>query len=229
MKLQFGMIVTDAVNSLGGNTVSKNHYGRFARRKVNPLIVRNAYTAAARNNFLFLTQNWRNLTVVQQAAWRAACINYPRNDAFGNIEYPTGQTLYIELNRNLFTSGQALIVTPPVKAIPPGWNVTGVAANSGAGTLLVSYAGTPAPQNEITLIYATKGLSIGINYVSTQYRFIDVQTIIDAGGGNVFSIHAAYVAKFGLLVAGTKLFVKLISVSTAGSQGIIGANSTIVI
>jgi hypothetical protein len=213
MKLKFGMIVTDGANKLGGHVTSKNHYGRFSRTLVTPLKVTNPYTTAVRNNFAANIAAYSTITDAQRALWQAQTVNYPRMDNVGNIYYPTAQTLFNMINRNLATIGQAPVSIPPVKVVPPAPTLNNL--TSLVITPIFQVNGLPVDNtgHNYTVAFGSRPLSPGINYVSTELRLL---TFFLNAGQNVQNLSVSYAAKFGAIIAGQKVFCKLLTINDIG-------------
>jgi len=216
MKLKFGMIVTDGVNKIGGNVISKNHFGRFARTYVVPADPRTTAQQARRTRFQTYALNWKALTGTQQAAWIAATVNYPRTDSLGNIYYPSGQNLYIELNSNLTFIGQPAVTSPPTKVVPAAPPPYHLVVNETGSSYSLNPTVPYTDSTVIVCLKATISLSTGINYVSTQLRNIKQ---FSPPGGAAVAFRTDYVAYFGAATIGKKVFIELYVINkTSGSS-----------
>lgn len=219
MKIKFGLVVTDGVNSLGGQTVSKNHYGRFVRTKVVPALVQNASTSGRRNKFLYFTQKWKNLTQLQRDAWNEATENYFFTDSLGNEYNPIGKNLYVSLNLNDFTVGGSEFLSPPDKVIPTEDLAFGFNKLETSGSVIISFVSAPLDTDTKIVIHATESLSPGIGYVSTMLRLIGVYDVSELAD---YDISTEYVAKFGNPVIDRKIFVQAKQISiNSGSAGVL--------
>ena len=215
MKLKFGMIVTDGVNKIGGHVISENHYGRFARTYIIPPDPRTAPQISRRALFQTYALSWKTLTSTQQAAWIAATVNYPRTDSLGNIYYPSGQNLYIELNTNLVFIGQSAVTSPPTKVVPAAPPSFSLTANASGSDFHISF---PLPYTDTTVVVclqSTFSLSTGITVVFKQVRNIKQ---FAAAAVSTVAFFPDYTAYFGSPTVGKKIFVKLYVVhKTSGS------------
>ena len=218
MKIVFGLVVTDGVNSLGGQTVSKNHYGRFVRTKVTPTLVQNSYTAGRRNKFLYFTQKWADLSQANRDLWNAATGDYEFTDSLGNPYNPTGKNLYVSLNLNVFTVTGVELAAPPTKVIPTEDLTFTFNALTSAGAVSITFDEAPTDTDTDIAIYATESMSPGIKYVSTMLRLIGVFAVSGAAG---YDIATEYIAKFGNPVINKKIFISAKEIhSTSGSAGL---------
>jgi len=214
-KVLFGMMAVDMRNKLGGQVFSKNRGGAYIRTKVTPTNPQTVAQQGARYNLTEFAQTWRTLTAAQRASWEAAVSNYQKTDIFGQLKSPSGINLYCKLNINLAEIGVAPITTPPT----PGSlsEVTGVTltASHTANVFTIAWTSGAVPAGENWIIRATKGLSAGRNFFKGFYRVID--TLPPAATSPELE-SAAYVAKFGNIVAGQKYAVEIIQVNNVTGQ-----------
>lgn len=221
MKVNFGMMLVDAVGKLGGQCVQSNHYGRFARTIVKPANPFSTYSAAVRASFKAISQKWQTITPTQQAAWIAATRDYPRTDDFGNVYYMSGYDLYMSLNRNIVTVGFSMIANPPTKVIPSDTGLFTLTCNPAGPSLITNYVNAQGQTNGWLLYYCTYKLSTGISYVSSRYRLVK---IIQCTGQTSNEIGTDYVVKFSSFPTGQRVFVKVICINkVSGSASISNA------
>ena len=218
MLVKFGAIITDGVNSIGGHTISSNHYGRYQKSKPIPSLIQNDWTARTRSNFSTLSQAWRTLSIDAQSAWIGAAPNYPRTNSLGETYYPTGLNLFIWLNQNLTLAGEAMVTTPPSREFPPALPSFSIIEWSPADPkLLINFMEYPDTSNSKLVVFATRGLSSGITVVSDALRFIGYYSSPDAA----VSLSDAYDNKFSFQPANSRVFVKAFLVElSSGLQGI---------
>lgn len=80
--------------------------------------------------------------------------------------------------------------------------------------LSVAYTATPLPAGSKLVVFATPQLSAGINRPAKRsYRQIFVTAAAAASPANVLS---AYTAKFGALLSGRKIFMRVQVITSAG-------------
>jgi len=226
-KIKFGMMMTDARGKLGGHVFSKNRAGAYTRTKVTPVNPQSSFQTAVRNSFAGFTAGFRALTSAQILAWNSAVANFTSTDVFGDIKQPSGINLYNRLNLNLANAGQVAISTPPLPTAVTPAVITGVIADVSLNSVSIASALAAVPAGHTLIIEATAQLSPGKSFVKSEYR-----KITTAAAAAAFPIAAgvAYVAKFGALVAGTKIFVRVKTVSnTTGLSSAYSAVDTIVI
>ena len=86
-----------------------------------------------------------------------------------------------------------------------------------AAAFSVAYTATPLAAGDKLFIYATRPLSAGINRPSKK-EFVYI-TATAAAQASPFDLLADYVARFGALVAGTKIFVRAVPINADGLLG----------
>lgn len=210
-KIQFGNIVADARNAVGGVVYSRNTWGAYIRQKVSPVQPRTPRQQEMRANLTELSKRWGTvLTEEQREAWRQFAAAFPIVDVFGNTVALTGIAAYQRVNRV-----RAILGYPPLDNPPSNMDVNAPES----AELQISYAGTP-PTLQLKVaftpspcgtghhveIWATKGLSAGKAFVSSELRLIAVSP---ANQASPFDITDEYLARFGVPSAGQKIFFEL--------------------
>jgi hypothetical protein len=216
MKINWGALVVDGRNKIGGHVASKNRGGSYLRTKVSPAQPSSTYTATVRSRLAAISAAWRALTEANRLAWNDAVGQFKKTDIFGNSRNPSGFNLYQELNNNLVNIGIAPITTPPLPAAVATMTSASFAAVHG-GAFTLTYAPV-IPAGQKFLVRATPALSPGKNFVKSELRQIKV---IAAADVSPLVLTADYGTKYGAVgAAGQKIFVELIPVnSTTGQKG----------
>ena len=224
-KVLFTAVVADMRNKLNGTVFSKNRYGAYTRTKVTPVNPQSTFQTAVRANFGTTSASWRGLTQAQRNAWIAQAQFFPIIDIFGNSKVLSGQALYQQLNRNLFTAGQSAITTPPSPAAIPSFYATAfVSSAGGADTITVSAATVPA--GHTCIVAVTAQLTPGIQFAKNRFRVLGTFTAT----ATAIVITTAYRARFGTPVVGNKILVKVYLIdNTTGQASTPSEVSTIVI
>jgi hypothetical protein len=219
-------LAVNASGSLAGTTVSHNRGGAYMRTKAIPTNPQTSYQTAVRNEFGFLSSNWRNLTAAERLQWNAVTNQFQRKNALSKVITLSGINLYKGLNQALFEAGQSLLVAPPVPAGATNINTASVAISAGGATMVLTHAPTPTPAGNTLVVYATAPLSPGISFVKNKLRKI---TTIPAATATGESLQAAYVAKFGATILGQKIaFGFKATNNTTGEQSVMLQVSAIV-
>jgi anti-sigma factor RsiW len=138
---------------------------------------------------------------------------YPTTDALGQSIVLTGQQMCLRIQANLLNAGGAMVATPPVSnAVASAGTPTFTAVHGAAITLTPTGAGAAADFQ----VYAFSApQSSGTSFCKTFWQAGHV------AGNSVAAIVAttAYVAQFGAIAAGQRIFVKVTPVNQYGVAG----------
>lgn len=221
------MMMTDARGKLGGHVFSKNRAGAYTRTKVTPVNPQSSYQVTVRNSFTTFAQNFRALTSAQILAWNTAVANFVGTDIFGDSKTPSGINLYTKLNLNLANAGQSAITSPPLPTGADPVVITGVTADVSSSLFTIASAAAAVPTGHTLIIEATPLVSPGKAFVKSEFRVI---TTAAAAATFPITAGASWIAKFGSLVAGQKVFCRVKTVNnTTGEASGYSQVSTIVI
>ena len=200
---------------------SGNVYMRNGRSRAMAFFapVRNAYTLFIRSTFSSLSIAWRGLSDIEITSWNS--FFYFTVDRFARPIKVFGKMAYIGLNTNILNVGGTVITTPPVGATAP--HDTPISTIS-ITTTQVKIDYVTNPQGSNTLVSCTSGLSAGVR--KPQKSLFRNVTIVDSSVGVTVDIIAAYTAKFGIPIVGTRIFIemKVVDISTGLVSQLSGAN-----
>lgn len=206
MKIKWGALVTDGRGKIGGQVASKNRAGAYMRTKVTPVNPNTSFQAAARARLTTFSQSWRALTQAQRDAWEAAVPSFQKTDIFGDIKKPAGINLYVGLNINIAEHNGTAIDLPPLPTEVVGPPSIAVTAAAGSPAMSLTWPGDDIAANTGWIIRATPQVSPGINFVKSLYRNIQLIQTVNTSPHDMLS---AYIARFGTLVEGQKIFVEV--------------------
>jgi len=227
MKVKFGAIVVDGRGKLGGHVASKNRGGSYFRTKVTPANPNTIAQIGARARVTQLSQSFPTLTASEIAGWNSAVGDYAKTDIFGDIKNPSGINLYIKLNSNLLEISEPVIAAAPQKVPVDAMEIAGLNATAGIPAFDVQLVDVAVPAAHKAIVRASAQLSPGIANFKGKMR--NVEIFASATAPNTFDILASYTAKFGNLVAGKKINVEVVLVSTVtGQKGAVYSFSTLV-
>lgn len=217
MKAKFGAIVVAGSGKINGFVASRNRAGAYFRTKVTPVNPQTTSQSIVRSRLTGLSQAWRGLTQTQRDGWNSAVGDYARTDIFGDLKNPSGFNLFQRLNNNLLLIGETMISDVPNAGSVFGFTSLSAAGDASDSSLDLTFA--PAiPAGTAVKVFATAPVSAGKAFVKSEYRLIDVLLTADMSPADV---GAAYEAKFGNLIAGQNIFVKIVPVNdTTGQEGI---------
>lgn len=217
-KVKFSALVSEMRNKLNGSVFSKNRAGNYLRNKVTPVNPQTIAQVAARNRLSSWSQAFRGLTAAQIASWNSAVEQFKTTDIFGDMKTPSGINLFTRLNINLDLVGGTNITTPPLPVTLGQIEGLALVSDVSSSTVTLTWTSGAVPANTAWLIEATPCISAGKSFVKSEYRLINVLATATTSGSNNFT---SWSAKFGSLVAGQKLFVRVTPVSTTtGIKGL---------
>lgn len=211
-KIKFGMMMTDARGKIGGQVFSKNRGGAYVRTKVTPSNPQTSYQSGVRGALTSFAQGWRDLTEAQRLSWNGAVNNFTGTDVFADVKIPSGINLYTKLNLNLENAGQAPINTAPLPGSTGYFTSASITAAAGVPTLDIAYVASGLAAGQTVIVEATAPMSPGI--YSAKNRFRKIGTFA-GGAASPFDALADYTTKFGSLVAGQKIMVRMKPIDNA--------------
>jgi hypothetical protein len=228
MKVQFGAIITGARGKIGGHYLSRNHYGNFQGTIRTPANPQTSYQQDYRNNFLYLTTQWKNLTYEQQRSWIDNVNDFPKTDVFGNTYYSTAKNLFVSLNMNREIAGSTLLETCPTpETIVPCPELLSVYADNGASYYELELYDDFTNANQVLLLEATPALSPGIFNVDKQFRHLG---ILNATVPSAYDFSEEYTNRFPNADVGSKIFLRVSTIQkVSGQKGVPFVVSTIVV
>ncbi len=204
-KILLGVFMPEIRGHAGGTVFSKNTFANYIRNKVTPVNPDTVAQALVKSRFTGLSQDWRGLTQAQRDAWNQGAQAFSHTNIFGNNVPLTGFNLFKQLNQNLLAAGNAQIDDIPTVSDVFAFTSQSLSADTTGGTLDLTF--TPAiPGGTSVIVYATPGVSAGINFVKSEFRQIRV---LGSGDVSPIDVTAEYVAVFGALpTVGQKVFLE---------------------
>lgn len=197
--------------SAGNLTSARNRSGQYMRQRAIPTQPRTTAQSAARARLTSLSAGWRGLTDAQRAAWAAFANSFTVTNSLGATISLTGHQCYVKVNTVNLLNGDATVATPP--ALPAFVALTITDLDMAAGTPKLELGGASPAAGTKYMFYASPQVSAGVSFQS-NFRWLKTMS---AAAASEFSILTEYVAKFGALIAGKKIFVKVVQVQ-AGMQ-----------
>jgi len=214
MLIKWGSMVVGGRGKLGGQVYSKNRGGNYVRNNAVPSNPRSVHQMESRARLAQLSSNWSGLTQEQINGWNAAVQDFKRKNVFGDALILSGKNLFTSLNKELLLTGQTQINEAPVPTgltVPTSIDTISIIDD---GTLTFNVNNT-ATGEKIVLV-ATAPVSAGTSYVKNRTRVI---TTMDATTGSTSAdIGADYVARFGAIQEGQKIFVGAYTVNAIGER-----------
>lgn len=201
--------------SLGGQTSSHNRAGQYRRARRAPVQpVGTGRRAFIRSAFGSASSGWSALDDDARNAWNAFADTYPYTDALGQTIKLTGHQLYVAIATQLLNVGEALPTDIPVSTATTAPIVTvATLTDAGVGTLTLDGGGSA---DDFVLVSFSKPMPAGRGFVANYWQ----QTVVAANLATATLFGPGYIAEFGTVVAGQKVFYKLTPVNQYGVTGV---------
>ncbi|MFZ1057874.1 MAG: hypothetical protein WAP47_01640 [Candidatus Rokuibacteriota bacterium] len=189
--------------SQAGTTASHNRFGQYFRTRAMPVQPRTPQQLVMRARMSTNAAGWRAITEAQRAGWEALGLMISRTDALGQAYTLNGFMAYCSVNNNKLDAGDAVVADAPAIVTPA--DLATVTVTLTAIAFSVAYTATPLPANTRLFIFCSPQKSAGRAF-NGDYRLITVTAAAAASPANIL---AAYTARLGVPVVGTKIFLKL--------------------
>lgn len=200
--------------SIAGTTSSHNRSGQYTRNRRSPVQpIGTGRRAFVRSSFGNASTAWAALSSANQAAWIAYANAHPITDALGQSITPTGQNAFVGVATSLLNVGSALPTIPPVSSAT-GTPVCSVFTVTHLGVITITLGGGGSASDFILVSFSAP-LSAGVTFNKTFWQ----QTHVPASSVGGATFGTAYVAQFGTIPAGSKVFLKLTPVNQYGVTG----------
>lgn len=215
-KIKWGAIVVDGRGKLGGHVFTKTKSGATMRTKVTPVNPKTSAQAAARSRLGGNSQAWKELSEAQRLGWNALASETSKTNIFGDQYFPSGKNLFTSVNNNLVMTGNSSISNTPTFSELPFIVDMSVIVNTVAKTIFLNINLDGSVTDMALVIEATQPSSPGKFNFDGSYRQIAIN--VDGEPPADTALWAAYVAKFGLPVAGRKISFRAYFVSTSAGN-----------
>lgn len=190
--------------SVAAVTSSRNRSGQYRRSRAIPTQPRTASQLAARSRLSTQAAAWRGLTDAQRSSWVAFAGSFTVINTLGQSIHLTGSQAYVKVNSVLDLLGDSALTTPPSLPSFTATAITGFTA--AAGTPAFDIAGSDPDAGTRYMVYASAQKSAGVSY-NSDFRYIGV---IENGDTMPDDKLTEYTARHGSLVAGKKIFLKVV-------------------
>lgn len=216
--VKYTAFVSEIRGKVNGSVFSKNRAGNYIRTKVTPVNPQSTAQQLQRGQLSQMSQAWRGLTQEQRDGWANYASQVPYSDIYGDVKFLSGQMMFVKTNLNLLKVGAATIDNAPTPGDVPQLGITSLTAaadTTPAESILSLVTTITGTDTGVTMaIYATPPVGPGKSFVKNQFRLIGTNTTT-AGAKNLLT---PYLAKFGNLIAGNKVFVRIQAVVVATGQ-----------
>lgn len=189
--------------SVAGVTSSRNRFGQYRRTRATPVNPNSSYQTSARGRLATNAAAWRDLSQSQREGWATLGESMLRTDALGQSYNLTGLQAYESVNNNRLIVGQAVVANAPALATPDAMLTVAVSATAAA--VSVTFTPTPIGAAEYLFFYFSPQRSAGRVFESDM-RWVANS---EAAAGSPLDLISAYTARFGVPVAGMRIFLEL--------------------
>lgn len=187
--------------SMAGTTASRNRFGQYLRSRATPVQPRTTFQLNQRARMSTNAAGWRALTDAQRAGWTDLGLSITRTDALGQSYTFNGFMAYCSINNNKLDAGDAVVTDAPAIVTPADLITATVTLTSVAFS--VAYTTTPLAAGVKLFIWVSPARSAGRKF-NGDYRLLTVTAAAAASPANIL---AAYTARFGVPVTGTRIFM----------------------
>jgi len=208
------ILTSPSSGSIAGTTYSHNRAGQYTRSRRTPVqgigsprrgIIKAAFGAAS--------SAWSSMSAALQLAWGAFAAQCPYTDSLGQSIKLTGHQIFVAINTQLQNLGLPISTVVPLStAVWQPVLTTLTAVHAGAITLTMGGGGAVTDH---LLVAMSPPQSGGVTFTN---NFSQLTTCL----GNVATaqvITTQYVAQFGSVTAGQRLFYRLTPVNQYGVTG----------
>jgi len=200
--------------SMAGTTSSHNRAGQYTRNRRAPVQpVGTGRRAFVRSAFGNASTAWAALSAANQAAWIAYANSHPITDSLGQSITLTGHQMFVGVATSLQNVGQALPTIPPVSSATAA-PVATVFTVTHLGVITITLTASGGASDFILISFSAP-VSAGVTFMKTFWQ----QTHVAGNSVGGAAYGSAYVAQFGTIPAGSKVFLKLTPVNQYGVSG----------
>lgn len=188
--------------SIGLQTYLVGKNGQLVRIRKAPKNPKSAAQIAQRNILADCARAWRILTDAQRAAWAAAAEGVKSKPRLAQYGMLSGEQLFCKINATLATCGQDRVDSPPAFPAFEPTEYTGLTITSTGGVIAVKL-NMMSDMPEGTMVRVSKAVSAGIGR-TPRLAYVGTPPATAQGFAD---ITALYTGKYGVLVAGRRIFV----------------------
>lgn len=221
-----GPTVAAISGSIGGTVFSRNRGGAYIRNRAIPVDPNTQSQQNVRSILATQSQNYADLTVAQRAAWENWASQNPVVNALGNSIQLSGHQAFVQLNSRLALDVQATLTAPPIINAPTGLASVVQDGDEGVGDVDLTFTTTPLPAGVKLWIQAAVLNSAGIRYVRNRLRFIGTSAAAET---SPYDDETQIETKFGALIVGQTLHVRVSTFDTATGLLSVGLEDSVVV
>ncbi|KKM73430.1 hypothetical protein LCGC14_1410670, partial [marine sediment metagenome] len=172
------------------------------------------------------SQAWASLTIAQRAAWENFADQNPVTDVLGESLLLSGHQSFVKLNSRLDFDDQSTLTVPPIVVAPLALDTLVQAGDIGLGNVDATFTATPLAAAVKLWILAAVLDSPGITYIRNRLRFVGTSA---AAQTSPFDDQTLIETKFGPLIVGQTLHVRVLTFDTATGLVSVALEDSVVI
>ena len=196
--------------SVGNETYSRNRSGAIVKAKKTTGYPPSPYSTVINTNFSTISQAWSSgLTQMERDSWINAAPNFKKNNRLTEKFTPSGFNLFMSINLRLLAIGEAMITVPPNKIIFPQISINSFVGSQTPQILRLNVSPSGFIANYRYEYWLTSQLSVGI---SSWWKYRRLLLVSNDTIPSPIALRPAYVARFGPLVTGSKIYVGVIPI-----------------
>ena len=181
-------------------TSSRNRYGQYRRTRATPVNPASSAQVLARARLQTNAAAWRSLTDAQRAGWTYLGSLMTRTDSLGQTYTLTGFQAYASVNGLNLAAGASVVEDAPALITPDPVTLGNITLTPAEHT--VAFTPTPLGAGERVFLFASPQRSAGRGF-ENDLRLVAVTA---AAATSPTNIATAYTARFGVPVAGNRIF-----------------------
>ncbi len=210
-----GSFISTASGKAGGIVARHNKGGLYLAAFQPPTNPDTPEQQVVRARFGGDSAAFRALTLAQQQTWVNFGEASPRVNALGDPRPISGVNAFISVNNNIVNAGGASILIAPALVGADQIESIAVTATTGPDDVEIAFTPDPVPADHTLIIQATIPLSTGIVNVNNRYRQIAIEVTTT---GSPVDLTAEYTAKYGSLITGQNLHVRVYHIRTDSGE-----------
>lgn len=216
--VKYSPLVSEVRGKVGDVIFSRNTYGAYVRDYVIPLNPNTTYQQTARNLMSAAVILWQGLSEDQRTQWRAYASELIRTNRYNDLSRLSGYNAFIMQAINRSRMSLSPLSVPNGFNRPEQYKAVSFKADTTLGLYTLQWSPNIALSDRL-FVYATPGLSPGINFVKAEFRYLTSYSSFAGGSANIASV---YSSRFGGLASvGSKVFIKVKGVYIAsGLEGV---------
>ncbi len=221
-----GPLAAAISGSIGGTVFSRNRGGTYVRNRSIPVDPNTIAQQEVRAILATQSSAWADQTDAVRAAFQNWAVQNPVVNALGHSILLSGQQAFVQINARLAFFSLSPLTSPPIINAPDGLSSLDVDGDIGLGDVDLTFGVTPLPANIALWIRAAVVNSAGVSYVRNKLRFVLGSATAQA---SPLDIQTQVEAKFGTLVVGQTLHVRVSTFDTTTGLLSVGLEDKVVI